>query len=259
MTEAIYIIVILFATTLGAIAGIGGGVIVKPVFDAFGEYTAAEVSVISSSAVFAMSLVSTLISFKQLKEHKQNLKILLPLAMGAVVGGYLGEFAFSAFTAADSVIKIVQNIILLVLIVFVVIYMKNDKRRSLGRSEWYFALITGLLLGCISAFLGIGGGPINVAVITVVFGLEIKTAVIGSLITILFAQGTKLISVAVKDASAFEINLLPLVIITGICGALIGRTVNRRLSDKAVNRCFIAVQILIIILCVFNIVKYLGK
>ena len=134
--------------------------------------------------------------------------------------------------------------------------MKNDRRRSLERSEWYFALITGLLLGCVSAFLGIGGGPINVAVITLVFGLEIKNAVIGSLITILFAQGTKLISVAAKDASAFDIKLLPFVIITGICGALIGRAINRKLGDKAVNNCFIAVQLIIIGLCVYNIVKY---
>lgn len=257
MIDVIYIAVILFATTLGAIAGIGGGVIVKPVFDAFGEYSAAEISVISSCAVFAMSLVSTLISVKTLTEQKQNLGILLPLAAGAAAGGYLGEAVFSAFTAADSVVRAVQNIILLILIVFVIIYMRNDKRKSLERSEWYFALLTGLLLGCVSAFLGIGGGPINVAVITLVFGLGIKTAVIGSLITILFAQGTKLISVAVKDSSAFGIKLLPIVILTGVCGAVIGRAVNRRLSDKAVGRCFTAVQIIIILLCIFNIAKYL--
>lgn len=256
MSNFIYIIAILFATTLGALAGIGGGVIVKPVFDAFGEYTAAQISVISSGAVFAMSLVSTLISSKQLKEQKQNLKILIPLALGAVVGGYAGEYAFSALTASDAVIRIVQNSILLVLIVFVVIYMKNDSKKSLERTEWYFAAVTGLLLGCVSAFLGIGGGPINVAVITLVFGLGIKTAVIGSLITILFAQGTKLISIAVKDASVFNIKLLPFVIITGICGAVLGRTLNKKASDKTVNRCFIAVQIVIILLCIFNIVKY---
>ena len=257
MTEIIYLIITLIATTLGAIAGIGGGVIIKPVFDAFGEYTAAEISVISSSAVFAMSTVSTLISAKTVREQKDSLKLMLPLAVGASLGGYAGELLFSRFTAQDSLIRIVQNAILLVLIIFVVVYMKNEERKSLYRNDWYSAAAVGLLLGCVSAFLGIGVGPINVAVITLVFGMEIKTAVIGSLITILFAQGTKLISIAVKDAPSFNIKLLPFVIAVGVCGALIGRAVNKKISDKAVNRCFIAVQIIIIALCVFNIVKNL--
>ena len=257
MADFIYVLVILFATTLGALAGIGGGVIIKPVFDAFGEYSATQVSVVSSCAVFAMSAVSTALSAKQIKEQRQHLKTMLPLAVGAVFGGWLGEFVFSKFTGNDSFIRIIQNVILLILIVFVVIYMKNENKKSLKRTEWYAGLITGMALGCVSAFLGIGGGPINVAVITLVFGLEIKTAVIGSLMTILFAQGTKLITIAAKDTSAFGIKLLPFVIIAGICGALLGRTLNKKASDKTVNNCFIAVQVLIIILCLFNVIRYL--
>ena len=257
MSDVIYIVVILIATTLGALAGIGGGVLFKPVFDAFGDYSAAQVSVISSCAVFAMSLVSVMLSLKQIKEQSERLKTMLPLAAGAAAGGWLGEFVFSKFTANDSLIRIIQNTILLILIVFVMIYMKNYEKKSLNRSEWYTAIATGLALGCVSAFLGIGGGPINVAVITLVFGLEIKTAVIGSLITILFAQGTKLVSIAAKDVSSFGIKLLPFVIIAGICGAFLGRMLNKKASDKTVNRCFIAVQITIIILCLFNIIRYL--
>lgn len=256
MSDIIYIAVILFATTLGALAGIGG-VIIKPVFDAFGEYSAAQVSVLSSCAVFAMSLVSVCLSAKQIKKEKDNLKIMLPLAVGAVAGGWLGEFIFSEFTAEDALVRLIQNIILAALIVFVIIYMKNETRKSFNRSESYTAVLTGLLLGTVSAFLGIGGGPINVAVITLVFGLEIKSAVVGSLITILFAQSTKLITVAVKDLSSFNIRLIPYVAAAGICGALIGRTINKKASSRTVNRCFIAVQILIIILCLFNICKYL--
>ena len=257
MSDIIYITVILIATTLGALAGIGGGVIMKPVFDAFGEYSAAQISVISSCAVFAMSLLSTLMSSREIKKQKQEIKAMFPLAVGSAFGGWLGEFIFSSYTKSDSMIRIVQNIILLILIIFVVVYMRNEKKKSLNRNEWYIAMLTGLALGSVSAFLGIGGGPINVAVITLVFGLEIKTAVIGSLLTILFAQGTKLISIAVKDLSSFNIKLLPYVIIAGICGALLGRALNKKASDKTVNNCFIAVQIIIILLCAFNIIKFL--
>ncbi len=256
MSDIFYIIVILIATALGALAGIGGGVLFKPVFDAFGEYSAAQISVISSCAVFAMSLVSVAISAKQIKEQKEQLKNMLPLAVGSAFGGWLGELVFSKLTKSDSLIRIIQNILLLILIIFVVVYMKKEKKRSLNKNEWYSAVLTGIALGSVSAFLGIGGGPINVAVITLVFGLEIKAAVIGSLLSILFAQGTKLISIAAKDVSSFGIGLLPFVIIAGICGALVGRTLNKKVSDKAVNNCFIAVQIIIIILCCFNIIRY---
>ena len=258
MSDIIYIIVILIATTLGALAGIGGGVIFKPVFDAFGEYTAAQISVLSSCAVFAMSLVSVIISAKQIREQKSNLKTMLPLAVGSAVGGVIGEFLFSMLTKSDSFIRIIQNIILLILMIFVVIYMKGEKKKSLNSDKRYVAVFTGLALGAVSAFLGIGGGPINVAVITLVFGLEIKAAVISSLLTILFAQGMKLLSITIKDISAFNIKLLPFVIIAGICGALIGRGLNKKASDKTVNSCFIAIQLVIIILCLFNIIRYIN-
>ncbi len=256
MTDIIYILVILFATTLGALAGIGGGVLFKPVFDAFGEYSAAQVSVISSSAVFAMSLVSVIISYKQIKNQSQNLKALLTLAAGAAFGGWLGELLFSRLTGGDSQIRIIQNIILLILIIFVIIYMKNENKKSLNKSGIPTGAVTGVALGCVSAFLGIGGGPINVAVITLVFGLDIKATVIASLMTILFAQGTKLLAVAFKSPSAFNIKLLPFVIAAGVCGALIGRMLNKKAGNKTVNNCFIAVQFMIIVLCVFNIIKY---
>gem|GEM_PF-5904721 len=42
----------------------------------------------------------------------------------------------------------------------------------------------------------------------------------------------------------------------GVAGALIDKTLNKKAGDKTVKNCFIAVQIIIIALSVFNIVKY---
>ncbi|MBQ9227957.1 MAG: sulfite exporter TauE/SafE family protein [Eubacterium sp.] len=256
MTDIIYFVVIFVATAIGSLAGIGGGVLIKPIFDAFGEYTASEVSVLSSSAVFAMSFISVLISIPSVRAQKEQLKFMLPLAVGASFGGWFGDFVFSKTATNDSLIKIVQNSLLMLLIIFVIIYMRNENSKSFRKREWHTAAITGIALGATSAFLGIGGGPINVAVITLVFGLEIKTAVLGSLITILFAQGTKLIHLAVKGIAAFEIKLLPYVIAAGILGALTGRMLNKTASNKVVRQIFITVQVMIIILCLFNIIKY---
>ncbi len=257
MSYFVYCAVVLFATTLGALAGIGGGVIIKPVFDAFGEYTVGEISVMSSCAVFAMSLLSILMGAKRIRQNKNENKAVLSIAIGSAAGGCLGEYIFSLVTKADSSVKIIQNIILLVFIVFVIVYMRKEDRKSIGCKSPVIGIITGLFLGAIAAFLGIGGGPINIAVISLVFGFEIKTAVVCSLMSILFSQSAKLISVAIRDISSFNIKLLPFIVLTGLCGALIGRTLNRKASNKTVNRCFIAVQILILLLCIFNIIKYI--
>ncbi len=256
MNDIVCCAVVLFATTLGALAGIGGGVIIKPVFDAIGEYSAAEISVISSCAVFAMSLLSTVIGAKQLRRAKNILPVMSAIAAGSAAGGYLGEFIFSRAVSGNSPVKTVQNVILLILIVFVVIYMRKQEKKTFDCKSPFVGLLAGLLLGACAAFLGIGGGPINVAVITLIFGFEIKTAVVCSIMTILFSQGTKLITIAVRDISSFEIKILPFAVAAGLCGALIGRMLNKKAGAKAVNNCFIAVQVLTAALCIFNIIKY---
>ncbi|MGB4608662.1 MAG: hypothetical protein GX243_05760 [Tissierellia bacterium] len=48
----LYFLITLFATTLGSTSGMGGGVIIKPVLDAFGHYDIETISVLSSVSVF---------------------------------------------------------------------------------------------------------------------------------------------------------------------------------------------------------------
>ena len=54
----LYTIIVLCATTIGVITGLGGGVIIKPLFDLLGADTATVIGFYSSVAVFTMCLVS---------------------------------------------------------------------------------------------------------------------------------------------------------------------------------------------------------
>ncbi|HLQ75126.1 MAG TPA: sulfite exporter TauE/SafE family protein, partial [Alloiococcus sp.] len=54
----IYFAVGLIATIFGALAGLGGGVIIKPVLDLLGDYDVGTISVLSAATVFSMSVVS---------------------------------------------------------------------------------------------------------------------------------------------------------------------------------------------------------
>ena len=257
LKEIIYIIVSLFSTLAGSISGMGGGVIMKPIFDMLGEYSAFQIGVLTSFTVFAMSLVSVGISAKEFKFEKDKKKLIICIAMGSLLGGYLGDTLFNLLVKAanDSAVKAAQNGVLLAFVVGVIIYM-NTKRKSLNADNIFVGIGVGTALGVFSAFLGIGGGPINVAVLILFFGFEIRTAVICSLISVLVCQTAKLITISCRfGIEAFNIKILAFVVFAGVISAICGRMINKKLSDKAVNRVYTAIQFVVIIMCSINIFR----
>ncbi len=259
MDNIIYILVTLFATLIGSISGMGGGVIIKPVFDMFGAYSAFEISVLTSTTMLAMSIVSVGSGVKNFKEEKECGKTIFFVAAGSLFGGYIGDAIFNLLTDSlnDETVKTVQNTVLLVLVLLIIIYMRSSQK-SLKVKSALAGLPVGLLLGIISAFLGIGGGSINVAVLTLVFGFNIKTAVLCSLTSVLVAQSTKVITILIHNGtSAFALKLLPFIVIAGVIGAIIGRTINKKASEKTVNTLFVSIQFIVVLMCTINIVRYI--
>ncbi|WP_062320313.1 hypothetical protein [Halolactibacillus sp. JCM 19043] len=54
----LYFLVALVATLLGSLAGLGGGVIIKPILDLLGDFDLATISILSSVTVLSMAVVS---------------------------------------------------------------------------------------------------------------------------------------------------------------------------------------------------------
>ncbi len=258
MQYIIYFILALFATTVGSLTGMGGGVIIKPLMDVFGDYDVQTIGVISSITVFTMAIVSII---KQLKSKTViPFKTTIPLTIGSVAGGFIGKKAldliFSALNA-NYITTIVQNIMLAILILCVIIYMKN-KYRIKGKelNGIIVSLIVGLFLGFCSSFLGIGGGPINVALIIYLFSYDTKTATVCSIMTILFAQISKLTTIALTTGfDVFDLSVVPLMAIGAVLGGFIGASLNKKFSEKAVEKAFNAVQVFVLSLTIFNIIK----
>ncbi len=73
----IYSIIVLCATMIGAITGLGGGIIIKPAFDFVGIDTTSMISVYSTVAVFTMCLVSIY------KRSKQGFHVQKQIALGS--------------------------------------------------------------------------------------------------------------------------------------------------------------------------------
>lgn len=119
-------------------------------------------------------------------------------------------------------------------------------------------VVIGLVLGMMSAFLGIGGGPINLVVLFYFFSMDTKTAAENSLYIIFFSQMASLISsIATKTVPDFSVGVLALMVCGGILGGMAGRKVNRKLTEKAVDRLFIGLMVLMIVINIYNIWKFI--
>ena len=106
----LYSITVLIATTLGACAGLGGGVIIKPVLDLMSVHDVATISFLSTSSVFAMAIYS---SVSQLKRNTNfNYKIAFLVVSGSAIGGIIGSKIFSlvVISVHDQIVKFVQAI-----------------------------------------------------------------------------------------------------------------------------------------------------
>jgi len=111
----------------------------------------------------------------------------------------------------------------------------------------------------ISAFLGIGGGPINIAVISWFFSMDSKTAALHSLYTIFISQGASFV-LTILSTTAPVIKPAPLIalIAGGVAGGLAGSALSRRMKNIHVDRLFCVILMLVVLLAVRNCAAYFG-
>ncbi len=256
----LFFLISFVASVSGAICGIGGGVIIKPVLDSFGLLDVKTISFLSGCTVLAMSGYSFLIS-KIKKESLVDMRIGTPLAVGAAVGGILGKNFFQSLVKFFDQNKVgaIQAGILLAMTLGALLYtIYKDKIKTLSLSNFVVCFLVGLILGVTSSFLGIGGGPINLVVLFFFFSMDTKVAAQNSLYIILFSQITSLlnsmITSTVPDFSAF---LLVLMIAGGILGGFCGRKVNKHLDNHKVDLLFMGLMIVIVLINIYNIYRFL--
>lgn len=256
----VYLLVILAASIIGAISGVGGGVMIKPIFDAISPYDTYTVGMLSCFGVLTMSATS--VAKQVANKAKIQLQTALPLAVGAVLGGLLGNYLFNTVRQSidDSSIKIAQALILASFLVFVVIYMNrtNTEVRKPLIKGIVPTVLTGLLLGMVSTFIGIGGGPINIAVLCLLFALDMKSATVNSLVLIIFSQTSKLIENMISGR-LFEASL-PWLLILFVCliasaGGMIGTKINRKLTSEKILRVYTVTMLAIICINIYNIIS----
>lgn len=255
----LYTAITLGATIAGAIAGLGGGVIIKPLLDMVGYHDASTIGFYSSIAVFVMCISSIV---KQLRKgFSLQLKIVIYISIGSAIGGMIGSNIFQSITPyfEDNIVKVIQAGLLLITLVFILLYTLNkDKIKTYSITNPILVVLIGIFLGAISVFLGIGGGPLNVSLLILLFSFDIKQATVYSIATIFFSQLTKILTVAMSgEFLNYDLSFLPFICISAICGGYIGTILNQKLETKKIEKIYVVLILLLISLSIYNVINNL--
>jgi uncharacterized membrane protein YfcA len=256
--DILFFVVAFLSSIVGAICGIGGGVVIKPVLDMLQMGAPATINFLSGCTVLSMSLYSVSKALRS-GDSKVEMSTGTPLALGAALGGVVGKEMFSAVKAffdGSPMVGGVQAVALGIITLGTLLYTLNKSRiKTRTTSNKLVCLVIGLLLGIMSSFLGIGGGPINLVVLGYFFSMDTKTAAANSLYIILFSQMASLIATLISGVPEFRILALILMVAGGIGGGIVGRKLNKKMDNRAVDKLFIGLMVLIVGICVYNAVR----
>ena len=255
MITIIYAIIIFAACTIGAIVGIGGGVIIKPLLDFIGIHTVDTVSFISTCAVFAMSISSSVKHIKSKTKIKS--KIVCLVSIGSVLGGIIGNeiFDFAIERLNSDLVKGIQSVIVTAFIIFVIWYVNAKNVKNFEIKNPAVIAFIGLILGLLSAFLGIGGGPINTAFLVLLFSFTLKESAVYSVAIIFFSQLSQLITIFVNNQFEPYKEFWPIIIVAmlvSVIGGIIGSKLNKKLSNKTITKIFSLVLAIVAFINIYN-------
>ncbi|MGL4737534.1 MAG: sulfite exporter TauE/SafE family protein [Cellulosilyticaceae bacterium] len=256
----IYFLVCLGASILGAISGIGGGVIIKPILDAMGTMDVSAISFLSGCTVLSMTTMTLYRNSKAgVKPEKSKGT---SLAIGAAIGGLLGKQLFDwvkMMSGNPEMAGAVQSFTLALVTVGVLIFtLKKEKIKPYTVEGVAVPVLIGFFLGTLSSFLGIGGGPINLMMLYLFFGFNSKEAAINSIYIIFFSQGTSVIQTLITGVPEFTWAAFIMMIAGGILGGTAGPMISKKLSLKGVDKIYLVMVVGIILISIYNGVSYLG-
>lgn len=251
----------LFASAIGSICGVGGGIIIKPLLDALHVMSVNTVSFLSGCTVLSMSIVSV---FRTMRGGgvKIELGTSTPLAVGAVAGGLSGQWIFQTLLSRLPHIEHVgalQSLALFLSLLGLLLYtIYKDTIRTHRMKSVVLCLVSGTFLGLISSFIGIGGGPINLVVLSFFFSMDTKQAAANSLYIVMFSQIASTLHIVLGNSvPSFDPATLSLMVAGGIGGALIGGAVNKNISSAAVRKLFIGLMSVVICMSVYNLFLFI--
>ncbi len=256
MIDFLYVFLITtLSSSLGALLGIGGGILMVPLFVLFLGIEIQKAVAISLFTIIGMSM---LVSSKHIKSGALNLPLGFTLELSTALGAILGSFV--ALNINHRILSLLFSVFLL----FVVYLMlkgkggeggvpgggrysyfdeKLKKKVSYDIENLHVAYPVSFIAGVSSGMFGIGGGVLKVPILAKVCRLPMKVAT---------ATSSFMIGIT-ASASAYVYfrhgNLNPLFAFVSLLGALIGSRIgiyfHARVKNEDLKKIFAFVLLLI--------------
>ena len=242
------IIIGLLAGVLGALFGIGGGIIIIPMLTIFYGMSAADAAAVSLIGIVATSVGGTLY---YMENKVTNIRLGLLLEISTVIGSMIGVFL--ALALESWIIMLVFSAVLTLTAIKMLLNPFMDVTGTEDGEFSYNDLRTGetirydiehkgigfsscVLAGIISSLTGVGGGLIKVPIMNMVMKVPMKAATATSsyMIGITAFSG----SILYFLSGHVDLEMAAFVAIGTFLGAVIGSHLSRRFDSSSMKKYF---------------------
>ena len=153
-----------------------------------------------------------------------------------------------------------RSTLLLLMLLAVFLFMKGKgKIPTYQVKNLAVTALAGLSLGMLSAFLGIGGGPLNIALLAFLFSMDSKTCAVNSIYIILFSQTASFLSTLLGGrVPEFSPVMLGLMIAGGVGGGFLGSALVKKMDNAKVDRFFTWMLAFLAVISGWNLWRFLG-
>lgn len=231
----IYFFIALVACIIGSFVGVGGGIIMVPLLMSLG-IEKSTVALNSAVTVFIMAIFSTII---YIRRKQGNVKTAILFGIGTIPGAIIGVHINKLVSSN------IFNIIFAVLMTILIIIMFLKNRLPKIKLHDVTKPFIGLLIGIVSGLFGIGGGPITVPCLLILYGESQKDSAATAIYLTLIATANATIGYIAHGNR--DLSLAIYMIPAAIIGSFLGTYFNKKVSEKLCNILFNIVLISIII------------
>ena len=176
-----------FIGGISSLLGIGGGIFTVPLIYYLGNRAGLNPSVIPHSAVGSSLFIAVILSlsatYRNLRDRRIVVQIILPVALGSVAGAFLGA-RFAEWIPASWITVSFSLFVLFSgsLGLYKSLHGKGENHPSSGGipSRRFLAPLSGVSVGIISSLTGLGGGVLLVPLFRRMFRLEMDRSIAAS-------------------------------------------------------------------------------
>ena len=227
--------------SFGALVGIGGGLIMVPLFMYFmmqpSGSTFANVQEVVGTSLFGVLLNALSGTWAYFRQKRIILSVAMPFALATVPGAFLGSYVSEWFSGPAFSITFGASLAFLGCFRYWSSRNKAANRSAdefdpneLPRSKIWLGIGCSFFVGFISSILGIGGGVVHVPMMVFLLGFPPLVAVATSTFVLMVSAAIGVVG----HALLAHIVWAPAVAVG--CGAIVGAQLGARLARKSKPR-----------------------